>query len=324
MKYHFVLNPAAGQGNKLEALEKEIRELGEKRGIDFTVYRTTGRYDAERYAREICAAGPEEEHRFYFAGGDGTLNEGVNGLFGFRNAAAGVIPIGTGNDFVRNFTDPQNFRSVAAQIDAKPVDCDLIRYGERVFVNMFNTGLDCQVASYVSELKKKPLLGGSAAYLAGVVKALVRMPGVSASVSFDGGEPVCRDLQLFCAGNGSWCGGGFKSAPYADLNDGRMDVCVVNRVSRATVIRIIGAYKKGTHVTEKNKKILQYIPCRRASIVFDRPTEICLDGEIETVGRLELEVLPAACRILVPAGSKKLQKDPLPAAALSPAELSRV
>ena len=124
MKYHFVLNPAAGQGNQLEALEKEIRTVAEERRIDFTVYRTTGRYDAERRAREICAAGPEEEHRFYFAGGDGTLNEGVNGLFGFRNAAAGVIPIGTGNDFVRNFTETQNFRSVAAQIDAKPMDCD--------------------------------------------------------------------------------------------------------------------------------------------------------------------------------------------------------
>ena len=83
MKYHFVLNPAAGQGNQLEALEKEIRTVAEERRIDFTVYRTTGRYDAERRAREICAAGREEELRFYFAGGDGTLNEGVNGLFGF-------------------------------------------------------------------------------------------------------------------------------------------------------------------------------------------------------------------------------------------------
>lgn len=319
MKYFFVLNPAAGQGDKPDGLEREIRALGEEKRLDFTVYRTTGRYDAERYAREVCAACAGEEIRFYFAGGDGTFNEGVNGMFDCPTASAGVIPIGTGNDFVRNFSRPENFRSVAAQVAGEAVSCDLVRYGDRVFVNMFNTGLDCQVASYVSELKKKPLLGGSAAYLAGVVKAFAKMPGISGSVSFDGGEPVHRDLQLLCAGNGSYCGGGFMSAPYAQLSDGRLDVCLVKRVGRGTFARVIGSYKKGTHITEKNAKIFQYVACRRMELTFDEATEICIDGEIETVSDLKLEILPGACRILVPAGSEMLKKEPLPAMAVSAA-----
>ena len=110
MKTIFVINPKAGTGKNLDKRKEEIIKIADKLGIDVGFYITKAVGDAEKFAKLVCeetkANNPDEEVRIIACGGDGTVNEVLNGIIGYKNAVLGVVPIGTGNDFVRNF--PKN------------------------------------------------------------------------------------------------------------------------------------------------------------------------------------------------------------------------
>jgi diacylglycerol kinase family enzyme len=147
----------------------------------------------------------KNELRFYLCGGDGTFNEGVNGAVGFDNVSVGIIPVGTGNDFVRNFKNKENFFNIFSQLDGEKMAIDLISYGERYCANMMNVGFDCQAAIYASEMKKKAFVPAKLAYVAGVLKALIKMPGVRATVHCEGEKAAEKDCILVCVANGMFC-----------------------------------------------------------------------------------------------------------------------
>ena len=109
MKTIFIINPNAGQGKTVKKLLSEIHtaELG---GADVDIYYTKSPGDAGRFAKDYCASNGAA--RFIACGGDGTVCEVVNGIIGFPGAQAGVLPLGTGNDFCRNFSDPKKFCDV--------------------------------------------------------------------------------------------------------------------------------------------------------------------------------------------------------------------
>ena len=117
MKHIFVINPAAGKTNVTEALLPRLHALFVGREEELETYLTTGVGDATRFVKERCAASNGEHLRFYSCGGDGTMNEVLQGLAGCANAAMGVVPCGSGNDFVRSFPDC-DFSNLEAQITA--------------------------------------------------------------------------------------------------------------------------------------------------------------------------------------------------------------
>ncbi len=300
MKNYFVLNPAAGKGKEQIALEKEIERVCRERKVDFEIYHTACPKDAEEYVRRMASHSDCSEKRFYLCGGDGTFNEGVNGAVGIDGVACGVIPVGTGNDFTRNFTNRDNFWNIGAQLDGSTIKCDLIKYGKRYCVNALNAGFDCIAAKYASELKRK--VPGKLAYIAGVAKSLIKMPGVKPKVTVNGELIINKDAILICVANGSFYGGGFKSAPFGALDDGKMQMNAISMLSRLDFIKLVSSYKNGTFVTEKNKGILDYSVCRSAFIDFEGETAVSVDGEIEYHSSLELSVEPGAFDFIVPAG----------------------
>jgi len=120
----------------------------------------------------------------------------------------------------------------------------------------------------------------------------------------DGEDLGEKQAQLSLYANGSFCGGGFRSAPYADLHDGLMDVCFIRPVSRLTLIRLIGEYKKGTHMLHKDAaKYFEYYKCSEVKLTFDKPQRVCIDGEIEECETLDISVLRDAVRIVMPKGA---------------------
>ena len=127
MHHYFIINPAAGQG-KAAKLVPAIREYMEGEGLPFTIYQTQGVGDAMAYVRYMAKKGPA---RFYACGGDGTLNEVVNGLKKFPECEVALIPAGTGNDFLRNFTNMENFQDIAAQVAGKAVAIDVLQVNGR-------------------------------------------------------------------------------------------------------------------------------------------------------------------------------------------------
>lgn len=306
MKYCFILNPAAGKGRAVQAFRQAIEQTCREREVCFEIYLTAGVGDAREYVKRTLALSQNEAFRFYACGGDGTLCEVVNGLMaspGHERHALGILPSGTGNDFVRNFTNNEHFSDIGAQLSATEQEIDLLRCNDTYAINMINIGFDCEVVAQTAKLKKKAWIPQKCAYLAGLVSTFVKKPDLQATIGINGQEPqACRYL-LTAYANGAFCGGGFHSNPKSSLNDGKIDALFVNPVSRLQFVSMVGAYQKGTHLAKKYEKILHNEKVDRIDLWFDRATNVSIDGEIVSVRDLHITPVARALRILIPDGS---------------------
>jgi YegS/Rv2252/BmrU family lipid kinase len=256
-----------------------------------------------------------ERQRFICVGGDGTINEIVNSAPCNSNVEFGVIPGGSGNDFVRNFTNHRLFSDIDAQIDGTPASLDLIRCNDNYCVNMINIGFDCSVAKKANEIKSKyKFASPSIAYIIGVVIGFFQKFGTPMKIIFDNGDVIERELTLTAIGNGRFCGGGFMAAPTAELNDGKIDICAINKISRLTFIGLVGQYKAGTFLA--NPKAMSFIDYRQVShfkMEFDSPIPICIDGEITSAQTVDFELIPNGFNFVLPKGCEfrfKNKKEP--------------
>lgn len=139
-----------------EALLPRLHALFVGREEELETYLTTGVGDATRFVKERCAASNGEHLRFYSCGGDGTMNEVLQGLAGCANAAMGVVPCGSGNDFVRSFPDC-DFSDLEAQIAAEERPIDLIHFNNQWSANICSAGLDSDVCKTWPAISGCPL-----------------------------------------------------------------------------------------------------------------------------------------------------------------------
>ena len=305
MKHCFIINPASGKQTTKEGLDVKIAELCSKRGADFDIFFTQKSGDARDYIANYMHNDTAEEIRFYACGGDGTVSECVNGFMSREdrsNMSLGVVPVGTGNDLVRGFEGNEAFLDIEAQLDAVPMMIDLLRCNDFYSVNMINVGFDCQVASKTAETKKH--FPSKLAYIAALVVTLIKKPGTVADIFADGeAAGVDRDLLLMTFANGNFCGGGFRSNPNAKIDSGEINGMFVKNISRTTFLGLVGSYKAGTHLNEKNASVISERCAKTFEVSFDAPTQISVDGEIVTVDGMKLECVPEAMSFLVPNGA---------------------
>jgi len=310
MRKIFILNPAAGQGGASDFTEI-IKKAAEALGETVEIYYTQGIKDAERYSRTVCQGKlPEEAVRFYACGGDGTINEVVNGCFGFANVEIGLIPTGTGNDYVRDYNKPESFLDIEDQLKGRSISVDLFRYTgsidgkvqSRYCANMMNIGFDANVVYRVSKLKKLPLVGGSLAYMLGIFVELIEKNGTNLKLEFEDGTGYDGKMLLVAVAIGSYCGGGIKGLPLAKANDGLLDVQVIKDATRRLFIHLLPKYVKGTHLEDKKaQKLLMYKQMKRIKITPNEGfTRICVDGELEIAGPMEIEIVPNAMSFIIP------------------------
>ena len=310
IRHIFILNPAAGQGQAI-SLEDDIISLGNELGIEYEIYKTKEVLDAQveavRYAKSATSEAPV---RLYACGGDGTVNEILNGIVGYDNVELAIVPTGTGNDFIRNFGTIEDFLDIKRQILGEAKKVDIIGYRSstdsytsiRYCINMFNIGFDCDVVREAASLKKKPLISGSFAYLLGVAKNLIKMQGTNLTVQLENGKVYSGKLLLTSIANGCYCGGGIKCAPKANPFDGLMDVSLIKKCSRAKFLSLFPKYVKGTHIDSKAAEtLLKYIQVKKLSIMTNDDTMyFSTDGEITNTTRLDLEVMPKAISFSIP------------------------
>lgn len=314
MKTIFIINPKAGTGKNLDKRKEEITKMAAEIGVEVGFYITKAVGDAEKFARLVCEetqiSNPDEELRLVACGGDGTVNEVLNGIMGFSNAVLGVVPIGTGNDFVRNFPENADFMDIKSQLQGYTMKSDVIRYSglidgkeqTRYCINMFNIGFDCNVADLTQTLKNYPLLSGSVAYLAAIVGMLIKKKGANLKVELDGEVVENGSLLLTAVANGGFCGGGVNSAPTASINDGVMDVNVIYDITRTKFLKKFPYYSKGTHMELPDiDDFLLFRQCKEAVITpLDGNMRLCVDGEIVDAGAVKMEMIPLAVNVLVP------------------------
>lgn len=309
MIYHFILNPKSGRNKKFKNIEDSIKSACCQRQLSYHIYYTTCPGDATEYVSSMMRIS-QERQRFICIGGDGTLSEIVNSSPENTNAEFGVIPSGSGNDFVRNFTHRELFLDIEAQIDGETVSLDLIKCNETYSVNMINIGFDCAVAKEAARLKKKWFANAKTSYNLGLVKTFFKKIGTKMRIIFDDGEVWDDVFTLTAIGNGRFCGGGYAATPEAIMNDGIMDVCSIKKISRFTFIKLVKSYKKGQHLTDKNiGKILNYKRVSHFKMSFESPEPICIDGEIKGAKNIDFAIIPNGFNFVIPKGSQfKLDK----------------
>lgn len=305
MKHVFVINPASGKQNSFDEIKTALEAL--HTDVDYELYETRGRGDATAYIRAYCER-YREPVRFYSCGGDGTLNEVVNGAVGFAHASVGCYPCGSGNDFVKYYGGKDAFLNVANLLDAEEEYIDLIRVGDQYAINATHFGFDSCVAKTMMNVRRKKIIGGKHAYTTGVIVGLLKAMKNKCKVSVNGELLNPKGTILLCTiANGQYVGGSFRCAPRSLDNDGLLEVCLVHPVSHFTFIKLIGAYTKGEHLdSPKFKKHIEYR--RGTSITVEAPEGFIysLDGELIAKNTFTAEVVHDALRFAVPKQAKPL------------------
>lgn len=280
------------------------------KNFDFSVYVTKQIGDAVEYCREVCET--PDEHRFFVCGGDGTVGEVLNGIEGKPNASMAIIPAGTGNDFVRNFYTTKEerdvFLDIVSHLDGEEILVDYMEViidGEKrkLSLNVINAGLDCEVAKRVNELRGNKFIPYKLSYYYGLIEQFVKMPNVKARIVADGVEIANGEKTLMAIGNGAYYGGGFKAVTKAKIDDGLLDLCMVENVNRSQFLNLVGPYKAGTHLENpKAKDLVTYLNCKEVVIEFAEPQNVSFDGETEVCNSLHIKVSDSPVRISLPKG----------------------
>ncbi len=236
-------------------------------------------------------------------GGDGTLNEVVNGI-AERDVDLATIPLGTGMDFVRTYGIPTKFEDavrVARDGTPRTIDAGRVTYrtwaGEeavRWFANVGSVGMSGAVAQRVNGMSKA--LGGKATFFYALTRVFLEWENTEVTVRFDGGERTGRMHDVVVA-NGRWHGGGMKLAPDAEPDDGAFDIVLIGDVSKVDFLTTAPKIYKGAHIHHPKVEVL-----RSTRVEVTAPVTLPIELEGEQVGTtpVTFEVVPGAIRVRTP------------------------
>ena len=274
MRHLFIINPAAGKKGSTAKLEALLARLS----FDHEVVYTERAGDAELLARQAAASG--QPVRIYACGGDGTLNEVVNGAAGYGNVAITCVPKGTGNDFLKIFGSDyrKQFYDLEALAIGPQTPFDLIDCNGKLGIDMFCAGVDARIGAGVHRYKNWHFVSGMGAYVLSLIEHVL-FKGISRPLHVEMGEHVLDGPSaLLCVCNGRHYGGGFMPMPEAMPDDGVLDMLHVNKVSLYQLPALLGKYAKGRY-KELPKFVTDY---HGQSITFSSDEEITavVDGEV--------------------------------------------
>lgn len=296
MRDVYIINPAAGQ---VDATEKLVAEIKEVYGDNVKILVTTGKGDALLKARAEAETG--DEVRIFACGGDGTSFEVLNGIIGFKNAAIGVIPSGSANDFIKyfGFDSKPVFLNIENQKNGTLMPIDLLKVGDQYCMNQCCAGLDALVAERMQSYKRLPFVTGSMAYNIALVRTFLSKIGINMKVKADGktfGEGSF--LFAICA-NAPVYGGGYISAPFANVNDGKLDCLTIDTVSKLKMLKLIPIYKSGKH---PGIDVCHMDTCRTFEFEAEKEIPVSLDGEIVHTSKITCEIVENGVNFVLPVG----------------------
>ncbi len=301
MRHILIINPTAGKKDCTERLMAMAKRMEAKHGVSVECILTARPGHATETTRTIAQTG--ENVRFYVCGGDGTVNEAANGIAGISTAAMTCIPVGTGNDFLKNFGDKAPLFADAENLWGGPqFALDAIDCNGRLALTIACSGFDAQVAEDVHTYGKSPMLGGQGSYIASLaVNFFVRGLDHRWTVTIDG-RAFSGSFALAAVCNGRHYGGGFTPVPQAKLDDGLLNVLLMDKISRVAFLRYVGSYKNGEH--EKFQRYAQLAAAKEIIIESRGGEDIitCLDGEIVRNKRVVMRLSEKKVNIFGPAG----------------------
>jgi YegS/Rv2252/BmrU family lipid kinase len=297
-RFFAIVNPAAGGGSSAKFAGATLARLRES-GLYIDVIASAAPGHAGDLAREAHRQG---YRNFLAVGGDGTAHEILNGIFS-RNAnpdriALGFLPLGTGNSFLRDFTDQGADASIQALLEKRKRAVDLIRLthatGEVYSFNILSLGFTADVGAITNRLFK-PL--GHFGYLLGVVVRVAQLKRRAFTLRCDD-ETVWDDRRsLFLAFNNSkYTGGSMLIAPQADPSDGFIEFVRWGPIGRLGLLRMLPRLYDGTHIKHP---LASRRPVRHVEFNIAVPVDVMIDGEILTLKCKSLDILPSALDVFI-------------------------
>ena len=282
MRIDFILNPVAGNGFALQTMET-LKPMAEARGLDIQIHQTEAPGHGTLLAKQLTAEPGVE--LVVAVGGDGTCGEVSAGLTEAKTPM-GIIPAGTGNDFIKVAGIPKDPQAAFEfLLTHSPRAVDTGRVNDEHFLNVCGTGFDVTVLDYAEEEKKKHR--GLTPYLLGLLKAISHYEPVE--LTMREGEQETKEKLLICSiANGQYIGGGIPICPVADITDGMLDLVTVQNVSRRKIPRYLPGLM--------SKKVLTFgITSHRLVkevTLSGEGLRINIDGEIKPMNQVTFRVVP--------------------------------
>jgi YegS/Rv2252/BmrU family lipid kinase len=310
LEWIVIVNPNAGNGKGRKDWEK-IASILNKNGIIWSQHFTGRKGHAIALGREAINSG---YRKLLCVGGDGTLNEMVNGAFNQSSCSTqditlGLIPVGTGNDWGRMFGIPLYYEAAIQIIKEEKTmlhDIGLVtcfngnEKNSRYFINIAGLGFESVVVKRTNIQKDKGK-SGKAIYFYNLLMSLLSYKNTKAEIVIDGKE-MNADIFSLNVGNGRYCGGGMRQTPLALPNDGIFDVTIIKGVGKFEIIRSLKILYDGTILS--HPKIEGY-KCKNVSVTSDSLLYVEADGESLGHTPAEFSIIPSAINIVY--GTKIIQ-----------------
>jgi diacylglycerol kinase (ATP) len=295
----FLVNPASANG----ATGKRWPELAHRAGL-LGLSGETLFSERPGHLIELAREAVDGGARLVVAvGGDGTLNEVVNGIAG-RDVELATIPLGTGMDFVRTYGVPTKFDDavrVAVAGATRTIDAGRVHYrtwggddADRWFANVGSVGMSGAVAQRANGMSKA--FGGKATFFYALTRVFLEWENTEVTVTLDDGEHRGRMHDVVVA-NGVWHGGGMKLAPDAAPDDGLFDVVLIGDIGKVDFLTTAPKIYRGRHVAHPKVEVLR---SRRVEVDAAEPLPIEVEGEQIGTTPAVFEVVPGALRLRVP------------------------
>jgi len=292
-----VVNPAAGGGRCRKLVGPALERL-RAGGIGLTVVETNAPGQATQLVRDASARG---YRNFIAVGGDGTSYEIVNGLFPTQDskpATLAFLPLGTGNSFLRDFSDRGVEFAIEALLARRSRPCDVLRLthdsGTIHYINLLSVGFSADVAT----LRARRFSGwGEIGYQSSILVSLVRFRRRPFPLRVDGdSEPDRRPCLFLTFSNSKFTGGTMMIAPKAEVDDGLIEFVRWGPIGRLGLIRNLPTLYDGTHI---NHPLVERRQAKRIDFQLDTPVDVMVDGEVLTLRCRTLDVLPSALNVVV-------------------------
>jgi YegS/Rv2252/BmrU family lipid kinase len=303
-KWVFIVNPIAGNGfakRYVSTVEAMLKKYAVEADIIFTEY--------AGHATELAKSSANKGYKYIIGvGGDGTINEIARPLIGRKGFVIGLIPAGTGNDFIQILGFPNRFEESHWKtfFEKHNILMDVGSCNGKYFLNGMGLGFDAQVAAENYAEPGKVKMGGKYKYIWHIVKTLLFFKEKQMTL-ITGTHKSKSTCFMNTVSIGRRFAGGFFITPKAIANDGLLDVCNVKKLNLLQRFRILLMVPKGTHIT--NSKV-DYHQTDKISIAFDDKVPFHVDGELNFAQKFDIRVLPGALNVLYnPAGKHFFHTD---------------
>jgi YegS/Rv2252/BmrU family lipid kinase len=292
-----IVNPAAG-GGRCRKLVGPVLERLRSGNVKIDVVETTAAGKATELAREGLANG---YRKFIAVGGDGTSFEVVNGLFSqeqIERPTLAFLPLGTGNSFLRDFSDQGVEYGIESILAERSRSCDVVRLTHRdgvlFYINLLSVGFSADVAT----LRARRFSGwGELGYQTSIFICLARFRRRPFPLSVDGEAKIdARSCLFLTFSNSKYTGGTMMIAPSAEVNDGLIEYVRWGPIGRIGLIRNLPTLYDGTHV---NHPLAERRSAKRIDFNLEAPVDCMIDGEVLTLHCESLDVLPSALNVVV-------------------------